>query len=99
MCYTSPSKMSNLQDIQKRAVKARRQFDHVAWYGICRRCGLTRYVLGKDMYDENKDYTRDLRGEEVECSSPRCTAKVKIHGKVPESRAVHFADIARRGEK
>ena len=96
MCYDRCN-MENIERIKGRASKLRRQFDHIGWRGVCRRCGIARNLLGKEIYDKiTKEYNEYNPGDDMECNSPRCTGTLHFKGRMSEKRAVHLADILRR---
>jgi len=87
--------MSN-KVIQERAFEERRLHDHIAWRGICMRCGLKKNVFAEQIKALTGDVYSSHQGVELECSSPRCKGKVMLKGRMAESRAVHLNEIKRR---
>lgn len=89
-----------IKEIRERSNRERRRYDHIAYVGICRRCGLTTNYLGKDIDEKYHDMYIDMRkkGEDGEliCKSPRCLGKVKVTDKIHPERAIRLADITRR---
>lgn len=83
-----------MEEIQERAVRTRRRFDHVAYRGICPRCGQNKNLLGQQLYNQKRDVYE--RPEDYPCSTPDCTGIVKVLYKMNEDRSVHLADISRR---
>ena len=85
-----------LKEIKERSVNERRQYDHIGWTAVCRKCGLSHVYLSEELRRDWRDCRIDLRDKEIECNSPRCKGKlVSIH-RMPEERALHLCDIRRR---
>ena len=86
----------SIKKIHERASRKRRRYDHVAWEGICRRCGVKKFVFGQDIRRNYGDGYKDIRDEEIKCVIPECRGKIKIKNKLPPLRALHLIDISKR---
>ena len=83
--------------IHERASRKRRRYDHIAWEGICRRCGVKKFIFGCDIRRNYGDGYKDMRDvEEVRCISSECVGTIKIKNKLPPLRALHLIDISKR---
>ncbi len=83
-----------IEEILDRAIRTKRRFDHVAYRGICPRCGKNKNLLGQQLYNQGRDVYE--RPKDYPCDTPRCNGVVNILYKMNEDRAVHLCDIQRR---
>jgi hypothetical protein len=84
------------KNIIQRADRERRKTDHVAWDGICTRCGVANKRFGDDLLEEFGDFRVDVRELDIRCKSARCTGRVKWYGRMRAEKALHQNDIRRR---
>jgi len=86
----------SIKKIHDRANRKRGRYDHIAWEGICKKCGIKKFLFGGDIRRDYKDGYKDMRNEEVRCISHECGGKIKIKNKLPPLRALHLIDISKR---
>lgn len=84
------------KEIIQRAEKERRLCDHIAWDGVCVRCGATNKRFGDELLEEFGDFRVDLRELEVRCRRSACEGRVRWYGRMTAKKALHQNDIRRR---
>jgi hypothetical protein len=82
--------------IIQRAEKERRLCDHIAWDGVCTRCGAVNKRFGDEVVEEFGDFRIDLRDEDVKCRRSGCHGRIRWIGRMPHKKALHQNDIRRR---
>jgi hypothetical protein len=85
------------KNVIQRANKQRRSTDHIAWEGICTRCGVINKRFGDELQKEFGDFRVDLKGRrDLKCRRSDCLGRVKWYGRMPAEKAIHQNDIRRR---
>lgn len=85
-----------LKEVEDRLKTNARPYDHIAWYGVCGRCGSSRYLFHDELKRLGKGNYDDLRGVQVQCKGGRCVSRVMLKGRISNKRATHLNDIRRR---
>ena len=86
----------SIKKIHERANRKRRRYDHIAWEGICKKCGIKKFIFGHDIRRDYGDGYKDMRDETIECISQDGAGKIKVKNKLPPLRALHLIDISKR---
>lgn len=84
------------KEIIQRAEKERRLSDHIAWDGVCTRCGAVNKKFGDELIEEFGDFRVDLREKDCKCRRSACGGRVHWKGRMTPLQALHQNDIRRR---